>query len=200
MASPARGSRREVYAEALLPAWSDSLRSTPPPALAAVIKGLPLLSLLPINAPPAAPTVSPMMRVGLTPAQLVSITPAKSERRMVAFFITRHHYRNAKHRCSIPRATLRSTPPPALAAVIKGLPLLSLLPINAPPAAPTVSPMMRVGLTPAQLVSITPAKSERRMVAFFITRHHYRNAKHRCSIPRATFGYVSDHVSQTRKW
>ena len=38
------------------------------------------------------------------------------------------------------------------------------------------------------------------MVAFFITRHHYRNAKHRCSIPRATFGYVSDHVSQTRKW
>src|SRR5436190_15236937 len=89
MASPARGSRREVYAEALLPAWSDSLRSTPPPALAAVIKGLPLLSLLPINAPPAAPTVSPIMRVGLTPAQLVSKALTKAERRRVAFFITR---------------------------------------------------------------------------------------------------------------
>jgi hypothetical protein len=47
------------------------------------------------------------------------------------------------------------------------------LPMNAPPAAATVFPMMRVGLTPAQLVNIALMRTERRSVAFFISRHFY---------------------------
>jgi hypothetical protein len=45
--------------------------------------------------------------------------------------------------------------------------------MNAPLAAATVFPMMRVGLTPAQLVTIALTRIERRSVACFITRHFY---------------------------
>jgi DNA-binding MarR family transcriptional regulator len=52
--------------------------------------------------------------------------------------------------------------------------LLSLLPINAPPAAPTASLMIRVGLTPAQLLSIALASSERALEKF--SKHYFDNS------------------------
>jgi hypothetical protein len=72
---------------------------------------------------------------------------------------SRDSAQGSNHRCNAE---------PTLASSIKGLLLLSLLPINAPPAAPTVSPMMRVGLTTAQLASRELPRIERRRVAFFI--------------------------------
>ena len=55
-----------------------------------------------------------------------------------------------------------STPPPAPSVVASGLPLPSVWPSSAPPAAPAVLPMIRVGLTPAQPLSSAPARRDTR--------------------------------------
>lgn len=56
----------------MLPAWSDSLRSKPAPAPAAAASGFRLPNVLPSSAPPVAPMVLPISRVGLVPAQPVN--------------------------------------------------------------------------------------------------------------------------------
>jgi hypothetical protein len=59
---------------------SDSMSSNPAPAPAAVGSGFRFPSVLPSSAPPATPTVLPMIRVGLRPAQPPSSAQVRGRR------------------------------------------------------------------------------------------------------------------------